>query len=131
VIVLDTSAAIELLLGLPLARRVQEHLEQVEWQIAAPRLLEIEVLQVLRRRVAAGYTTREDADEARQLMRDLNVRYFDHAVLAERIWQLRDNLTAYDAAYVALAELLDAPLLTSDARLAHAPGHDAPYALIE
>lgn len=130
-IVLDTSAAIELLLGLPLARYVQEHLERSEWQIAAPQLLEIEVLQVLRRRVAAGYTTLEDADEARQLMRDVNIRYFDHPVLAERIWQLRDNLTAYDAAYVALAELLDVPLLTSDARLANAPGHDAYCLLIE
>jgi predicted nucleic acid-binding protein len=131
VIVLDTSAAIELLLGLPLSRRVQERVERAEWQIAASQLLEIEILQVLRRRVAAGLTTLEDADEARQLTRDLNVRYFDHAVLAERIWQLRENLTAYDAAYVALAEILEVPLLTSDARLANAPGHDAQCVLIE
>lgn len=130
-IVLDTSAAIELLLGLPLARQVQDHLERSEWQIAAPQLLEIEVLQVLHRRVRAGFTTLGEADEARQLMRDLNVRYFDHSTLADRVWQLRENLTAYDAAYVALAEGLEVSLLTSDARLANAPGHRASCILVE
>lgn len=130
-IVLDTSAAIELLLGLPLARKVQQQIELVEWNIAAPQLLEIEILQVLRRRVAAGFTTLADADEARQLLLDLNVRYFDHAPLSERIWQLRENLTAYDASYVALAEALGVPLLTSDARIVRAPGHDAGCILVE
>ncbi|HYP72704.1 MAG TPA: type II toxin-antitoxin system VapC family toxin [Microbacterium sp.] len=130
-IVLDTSAAIELLLGLPLARKVQQQIELVEWNIAAPQLLEIEILQVLRRRVAAGFTTLADADEARQLLLDLNVRYFDRAPLSERIWQLRENLTAYDASYVALAEALGVPLLTSDARIVRAPGHDAGCILVE
>lgn len=130
-IILDTSAAIELLLGLPLARRVQEQLERSEWHIAAPQLLEIEVLQVLRRRVAAGYTALPDAHEARILLRDLNVRYFDHAILSDRIWELRENLTAYDASYVALAEILDVPLLTSDTRIVRAPGHQARCLLVE
>ncbi len=130
-IVLDTSAAIELLLALPRSGRVQDELEQVEWQISAPQLLVVEVLQVLRRRVAAGTTTLNEADEARELLEDLNIRYFDHALLANRIWQLRDNLTAYDASYVALAELLKVPLLTSDALLAHAPGKDAHCVLAE
>ena len=130
-IVLDTSAAIELLLALPRSGRVQDELEQVEWQISAPQLLVVEVLQVLRRRVAAGTTTLNEADEARELLEDLNIRYFDHALLANRIWQLRDNLTAYDASYVALAELLKVPLLTSDARLAQAPGNHAHCVLAE
>ena len=90
----------------------------------------IEVLQVLRRRVAAGFTPLERAEEARELLQDLNIRYFDHSFLTERIWQLRDNLTAYDASYVALAEALEAELLTSDARLASASGHNARVTLI-
>lgn len=130
-IVLDASAAIELLLGLPLARRVREELDQVQWQIAAPQLLQIEVLQVLRRRVAAGYTNLGDANEARLLLRDVNVRYFDHSVLEDRTWALRNNLTAYDASYIALAEILDVPLLTSDARIARAPGHRARCVFVE
>lgn len=129
-IVLDTSAAVELLLGLPLARRVATCLEEVEWRAAAPQLLHLEVIQVLRRRVAARYTTLADANEARSLMRDMNIRYYDHWPLEERVWELRDNLTAYDASYVALAEVLDAPLLTSDVRIAHAPGHGARCTLV-
>lgn len=129
-IVLDTSAAVELLLALPLSRRVQQHLNRVAWLIAAPQLLTIEVLQVLRRRVAAGFTPIEEAEEARQLLGDLNIRYYDHVLVAERVWQLRHNMTAYDASYVALAELLDAELLTSDTRLADAPGHHAQLLLL-
>jgi predicted nucleic acid-binding protein len=131
VIVLDTSAAIELLLSLPLSRRVQERLEQAEWQLAAPQLLVIESLQVLRRRVSAGVSPLRDAEEARDLLRDLGIRYFDHQLLADRVWQLRDNLTAYDASFVALAEALDAELLTTDARLARSPGHDARVTLVD
>lgn len=90
--------------------------------MAAPQLLQVEVLQVLRRRVGAGYTSLDDAEQTRLLMRDLNIRYFDHPMLEERTWELRDNLTAYEAGYVALAEILGVPLLTSDARIAGAPG---------
>ena len=66
-----------------------------------------------------------DAIDAQELLRDLGVYYYDHDLLSARIWQLRDNLTAYDASYVALAELLDAQLVTADAKLAASPGHDA------
>lgn len=130
-IVLDASAALELLLGLPLSPAVQRRLEEADWHVCAPQLLVVEVLQVLRRRVAAGLTSSDAADEARSLLGDLGVRYFEHELLAERIWALRDNLTAYDAAYVALAEAVGAPLLTTDARLAHAPGNDARIVLLE
>lgn len=110
---------------------MQTELERVEWNIAAPQLIDIEVLQVLRRRVTAGITSIAHADEARELLRDVNLRYYDHAILRERIWQLRDNVTAYDAAYIALAELLEVPLLTSDVRLAQAPGNEAQILLVE
>jgi len=130
VIVLDASAAVELLLTLPLSPRVQSELEGVEWQMASPQLLEIEVLQVLRRRVNQGLSTVASAEEARDLLLDLNIRYYDHAPLADRIWELRENLTAYDACYVALAEALDLQLLTCDAALANAPGHNAEILLV-
>lgn len=124
-IVLDTSALVELLLALPLSRQVEERLDDIQWQVAAPQLQAVEVLQVLRRRVSAGVTTAPEAERARELLRDLGIRQFEHDLLIERIWQLRENLTAYDASYVALAELLNADLVTTDARLAHAPGNDA------
>ncbi len=129
-IVLDTSAAIELLLSLPLSRKVQDLLDEHDWVVAAPELLQIEVLQVLRRRVTSGVTSIDDAEDALILLRDINVRYFDHEVLIDRVWELRSNLTAYDASYVALAELLDGNLVTSDARLAHAPGNNARILLV-
>jgi len=109
---------------------VQQHLESVDWQIAAPQLLIVEVLQVLRRRVAAGVTSPEDAEEGRRLFSELGIRYFDHELVSDRVWQLRENLTAYDACFVALAELVDAELLTADARLANAPGHAARMRLV-
>src|SRR3546814_667131 len=129
-IVLDTSAAVELPLNLPLARRVQDKLEDAEWIVHAPHLLTVEILQVLRRRVLAGITLLEDAEEARDLLGDLGIVYHDHVLLAERVWQLRENLTAYDAMYVALAEAVGGELVTTDARLANAPGHEASVALI-
>lgn len=130
-IVLDTSTAIEVLLALPLSPAVQIELERHEWQIAAPQLLTIEVLQVLRRRVLAGHTDLASAEEALGLLRDLNVRFYDQSILNDRVWELRDNLTAYDASYVALSELLEVPLVTSGARLAQAPGHQAHCLLVE
>lgn len=130
-IVLDTSAAIELLLALPLSAQVQERLREVDWQIAAPDLLNIEVLQVLRRRVSAGICTPRDAEEARSLLRALNIRFYEHSLLADRVWDLRENLSAYDATYVALAELLNVRVVTSDAKLAGAPGIAADIVLVE
>lgn len=129
-IVLDASAAVELTLSLRLSSGVQEHLEKARWQIAAPELLTVEVIQVLRRRVLAKVTSVEAAEEAVDLLADVNIRFFSHQTLADRIWELRDNATAYDAAYLALAELLSAELLTADSRLAHSGGHAAKISLV-
>lgn len=76
-------------------------------------------------------TTLQDADEARGLLSDLNVRYYGHQIVADRMWELRENLMAYDASFVALTEALDSELITTDARLAEAPGHDARIVTIQ
>lgn len=129
-IVLDTSAVIELLLNLPLGVAVRQRLADPDVQLHAPQLLPVEVVQVLRRRVAAGITTTDDASYALDALVDLDISLHDHVLLINRAWELRENITAYDAMYVALAELLDAPLLTADATLARSPGSHAVVELL-
>ena len=94
-------------------------------RLHAPHLLDLEVLAALRNFVARGELSRRRAAEALDEFRALPVRRYPAAPLLERIWQLRDRLTPYDAAYVCLAEALDIPLVTSDQRLARAGGHRA------
>jgi predicted nucleic acid-binding protein len=125
VIVLDASSAVEWLLhtwaGARVARRILSRGETLH----APHLLDVEVTQVLRRHVARGAITASRAEETLQDLLDLRVRRYPHVLLLRRVWELRDNLTAYEAVYVALAEALDATLLTCDGKLALAPGHRA------
>jgi predicted nucleic acid-binding protein len=125
VIVLDASVAVEVVLGTQVGERILPRLYRRGETLHAPHLLDLEVIQVLRRYVALRMVREERAAGALRLLLDLPLRRYAHDALAERIWQLRRNLTAYDAAYVALAEALRAPLLTADARLAAAPGHKA------
>jgi len=87
-----------------------------------PHLLDIEVAQVLRRYVREAQLTERDAADALQDLRDLDLTRHAHEPLLGRVWALRQNFSAYDAVYVALAEMLDASLVTCDRRLAHAPG---------
>lgn len=91
-------------------------------QPAGPELLDLEVGSVLRRLVLSGQLDRERAGRAVHDLRDMPLQRVRHTVLLKRCWELRDAVSFYDASYVALAELLDAPLLTADARLARAPG---------
>lgn len=91
----------------------------------APHLLDVEVAQVIRRYVANREIDSERGRAALTDLADFPLRRYPHDFLLPRIWDLRNNLTAYDAAYVALAEVLDAPLLTRDRRLAAATGHRA------
>lgn len=128
--VLDASATVEWLLGLPRAAEVGERLEPVDRILHAPHLLTVEVAQVVRRYVAAGEIAAERGAEALGDLADLDVVLHPHEPLLPTIWRLRSNLTAYDAAYVALALALDATLVTLDARLAAAPGHNAQVDLI-
>ena len=124
-IVLDASAAIEWLLQTDTGRRVEARMFGDPQTIHAPHLLDVEIAQVLRRLAAARVITPVRADEALDDLRDLAVTRYPHDPFLDRIWDLRGNLTAYDAAYVALAEALDAPLVTCDARLASGRGHRA------
>lgn len=95
-----------------------------------PHLLDIEVAQVLRRYAMAGEIDRQRGAAALTDLADLPLRRYPHDILLPRVWELRNNLTAYDAVYVALAEALDAPLLTRDKRLAAAAGHHARVELV-
>lgn len=124
-IVVDASALLEVLLRTPAAEAVEERLFGGRETLHAPHLLDVEVAQVVRRYAAAGEI---DAERGRAVLVDLGafpLRRYPHGFLLPRIWELRSNLTAHDATYVALAEALDAPLLTRDRRLAAAAGRHA------
>ena len=123
-IVLDASATVELLLGTPAGTTVAARVRAAS-SLHAPHLLDLEVLSVLRRLVRAGQVKAAEAGRALVDLRDLGIERYGHEELAGRIWTLRDALTSYDAAYVILAEALDAELWTTDARLAAARGHRA------
>lgn len=123
-LVLDTSAAIAAVVGHPINPRLLERLGD-DGDLHAPHLLDVETLHVLRRLVRTGQTTPERAAQAREDLDALRVLRYPHAGLLDRMWALRENLTAYDAAFVALSETLGVPLVTADRRLAVAPGHRA------
>ncbi len=129
-IVVDASAILEVLLCTSTAAPVLARLSVPGETLHAPHLLDLEVLQVLRRYVAMGDLTAERAHQAVTDYLDFPIVRYTHEVLAFRIWQLRDNLTAYDGAYVALAEALAAPVVTRDRRMAAARGHHATIELL-
>jgi predicted nucleic acid-binding protein len=125
VIVLDASAAIEWLLQTQLGMRIESRLFAAGETLHAPHLLDVEVAQVLRRFAASGRVTAGRGRDALDDLADLAIVRYPHQVLLDRVWQLRDNLTAYDATYVALAEALEAVLVTCDGAIPAAPGHQA------
>lgn len=124
-IVLDASAAVELILRTPSATAIEAQLFAPNETLHAPYLLDIEVAQVIRRYAARGELSAARGSAALDDFCDLPVQRYSHDILLPRIWALRNNLTAYDATYIALAEALDATLITRDARLASAAGHSA------
>lgn len=91
-------------------------------ELAAPHLVDVEVTSVLRRSVLTGTVTEQRASQVLQDLADLTMERVAHVTLLRRVWELRGNFTAYDACYVAVAELFHAPLLTYDAKMANAPG---------
>lgn len=127
-IVLDASAAVELAMNSDAGAAAARGVDGQEMHV--PHVLALEVAQALRRLTASGVTTPARAAEALLDVAHLDATRHEHEPFLPRVWELRGHLTAYDACYVALAEALGAALLTFDARLARASGHDAEVRLI-
>ena len=119
--VLDASAAVELLLGRERSEALGRRLLADGESLHAPALLDVEVVQVVRRFVRTGEVSPVRGGQAIADLADLRVHRHRHEPLLDKIWKLRDNVTAYDAAYLALAEALRAPLVTCDGKLAGVP----------
>ena len=130
-IVVDASALLELLLQTPLGTRIESRLFGHDHELHAPHLLDVEVVQGLRRLVRMGEVSSGRADEAIADLTDLALHRHPHLDLLGRAWRLRDNISAYHAMYVALAEAIAAPIVTCDGPLAKAPGHRARIELID
>jgi len=124
-IVLDASAAVDWLLQTPAGQHIEKRLYARNETLHAPHLIDLEVPQVLRRLASQGLVSVRRADEAVRDLLDLRITRYPHLVLLPRIWQLRHKFSAYDAAYIVLAEKLGAAIVTRDARLASASGHAA------
>jgi predicted nucleic acid-binding protein len=122
VIVVDASALLEFLLQTPLGQQVEARLFRGEEELHAPHLLDVEVTQGLRRLVRTGEVLSGRADQAIADLADLDLHRHAHVDLVGRAWKLRDNISAYDAMYVALAEALAAPMVTCDGPLAKRRG---------
>lgn len=130
-IVADASIVVEFLLGTEAGQMFAQTLLDTAQTLHAPHVLDVEVTHALRGAVMRGEVEARRAREALDDLRDLRVTRYPHVHLLPRMWELRKNLTAYDAAYVALAEALDAELVTRDAGIAEAPRHSAKVTLIE
>lgn len=127
-IVLDASAVVEILTNGGWAASIRRELALSEEPAVAPHLIDVEVVSALRRLAAASkYTPREIEEFLWQLIA-LPITRYSHTLLIPRVWELRNNFTAYDAAYIALAEALDATLYTRDAKLGK--GHRARVVVI-
>lgn len=124
-IVIDASAVIELLLNSSVGTRVADRIFIEGESLHVPHVLGLEVAQVFRRYVLAKELTAERAVQALDDFSDLPLYRYAHFDFMPRIWELRASLTAYDAAYVSLAEALDSTLLTCDMKLRNSHGHNA------
>lgn len=129
-LVVDTSAILDAIAADESAPGLVARLS-ADGDFHAPHLIDIEILHALRGMVMRKEITAERAADARTDFADTVLLRYPHEPLSDRIWNLRHNLTAYDATFVALAETLEAPLVTCDGRLASSSGHDAEIELFE
>ncbi len=129
-IVTDASIVLDLLLNSPAAGRIKSRLFESNETLHAPAILDLEVAQVLRRYAARREISSQRGSAALTLLGQFPIVRYPHEPLLSRVWELRANLTAYDAAYVALAEGLGATFLTRDARAAASPEHRATVEVI-
>ena len=129
-IILDASALVELILDTSTGQLVADRIANPAEGLHVPHLADIEVVQALRRYVREGEIDADAAEVALDDLRALDLQRHAHEPLLERVWELRKNLTTYDAVYVALAEVLDGVLLTCDRRLSQAPGMSRRVALV-
>ncbi|MEV0401029.1 type II toxin-antitoxin system VapC family toxin [Actinoallomurus sp. NPDC050550] len=130
-VVVDASAMVEAFVGALNGQTclLMEEIEQND--VAAPHLIDSEVLHVLRKLEHRKVLSDDEADQVCELFTSLKITRYSAGGLLNRIWALRRNLTCYDATYVALAEVLDVPFLTTDARIARASGHGADVRVFE
>jgi predicted nucleic acid-binding protein len=124
-IVLDASAAVDWLLQTKAGESIEQRIFSGYESLHAPHLLDLEVAEVLRRLTREGLVSEQRAGEAIRDLIDLRITRYPQFVLLPRVWRHRHNLSAYDAAYVSLAEELGAVLLTRDDRIARTSGHEA------
>jgi len=130
VIVVDASAVLEVLLQTPAAAAIHARLFQPPQRLSAPHLIDLEVAQILRKASLSGIVTGAACQMAFDNWRLFPVTRYPHDLFLPRIWALQQYLSAYDASYIAVAEMLNAPLVTHDGRLANAPGHKAKIELM-
>lgn len=130
-IVVDASALLEFLLQTSIGVRVEERIFRDADELHAPHLVDVEVVQGLRRLVRMGEVSSGRANEAIVDLADLDLHRHPHVDLLGRAWKLRDNVSAYDAMYVALAEALEATVVTCDRPLAKAPGRGTRIEVID
>ena len=128
--VLDASGAVEFLLNTAAGKRLAVRLADDAQVVHVPHLIDLEIVQVLRRYTRHGTLSARTGALALERWRSLDIQRYSHEPFLDRIWQLRDNITAYDAIYVALAEALSTVLVTGDRSLAGAPGVNTAIELI-
>jgi predicted nucleic acid-binding protein len=120
--VIDATVLVEYLSDASYAALAREQMRRHGWQLWAPQLVDAEVGHALRRHVRRGSLEAHDAELALDELVAMDLERVEHAPLLPRAWELRDNLSFYDALYVSLAEAIRQPLITFDGRIAKAPG---------
>jgi predicted nucleic acid-binding protein len=123
-IVIDTSAVLSILVGRPAITGLADRIRS-DGDLHAPHVLDVELQHALWRLVRTGAIGEDRAADAMTDLADMTIVRYPQVLLADRMWELRQNMTAYDAAFVVLAEILAVPLITCDARLARTPRHRA------